>query len=232
MAKLLVVDDDKDILKLAKAVLTHENHEVLTAIDAIAAMDILNNQSIDLVISDANMPHYSGFDFINTLRKDSRFKDLPVAMLTGLREKKDIEKAIRVGVNDYIIKPLDPLIFTQKIADILEKNPPKTHPQIEFPPDSERAKGTVEINMKLVSISEVSISFTCTGEIEIGEVIEINCAFFRNEIGEAPPPLKVLDREPHHEGWLYTMTYLGARESYFHKVRKWIFTHGHSRKAA
>lgn len=232
MARLLIVDDDKDILKLAKAVLTHEKHQVLTADDAIQAMDILNTQPVDLLISDANMPHYSGFELVQTVRQNSKFEDLPIAMLTSLRERKDIEKAIKAGVDDYIVKPLDPLIFIQKIADILEKNPPKTHPQIEFPEESEAAKGQIRMAVRLLSISEVAVQFVFHGELEPGEIVEVNCPFFKESLGEEPPPLKVLDKEEHEDGWLYTLTYMGARESYLQRVRKWIFTHGKSRKAA
>lgn len=232
MARILIVDDDSDILKLAKAVLTHESHVVFTASDAIQAMDILHNQSIDLMISDANMPHYSGFELVQTVKNDGKFAELPVAMLTGLRERKDIEKAIKAGVDDYIVKPLDPLILLQKIEAILDKNPPKEHPRIELSPDDPKNHGLMIIEMKLVSVSEIAVQFEMNGELEIGRFIEINCPFFTDELGEVPPPLKVVEKEKRGSAWLYTLSYMGAKESYLQKVRKWIFSHGSARRAS
>jgi DNA-binding response OmpR family regulator len=231
MARILIVDDDADILKLAKAVLTHEKHFVFTAEDAIKAMDILHSHPVDLLISDANMPHYSGFDLVQTLRHDPKFSDLPVAMLTGLRERKDIEKAIKAGVDDYIVKPLDPLILIQKIASILEKRPPQEIPKILFSPENQISQGTLKTKMTLISVSEAMIEISFCGPLEIGEFIELHCPEFEAQLGESFPACKVLEKEKDGEMWRYTLTYLGARESYLQKVRKWIFTNG-SRKAA
>lgn len=230
MARLLVVDDDKDILKLAKAVLTHEEHQVFTATDAIQAMDVLHNQYIDLLISDANMPHYSGFELIQTIRKDEKFSELSIAMLTGLREKKDIERAIKAGVDDYIVKPLDPLILIQKISAILDKNPPKNHPEILLSGD--QGGGAVQLPIQIHAISEIAIRFSTKAELHVGQFFELTSQFFTEELGELPPPLKVIEKQQQGEEWVYTLSYMGARESYLQKVRKWIFTHGNNRKAS
>ncbi|MAV91824.1 MAG: hypothetical protein CL676_10405 [Bdellovibrionaceae bacterium] len=229
LARILVVDDDGDILKLAKAVLAHENHEVFVASDAMQAMDILNHQSLDLLVSDANMPHYSGFELVQTLKRDPQFVDLPVAMLTGLRERKDIEKAIKVGVDDYIVKPIDPMIFIQKIDLILRKNPPKEHPKIHLDPDAENSYGKVQVDMQILSISEVEIQIETGANYPLGKTLELSCAFFSKDLGEEPPLMKVSHKDSlENHQWRYTLTYLGARESYLQKVRKWIFTHGSS----
>ncbi len=231
MARLLVVDDDLDILKLAKAVLTHEKHYVFTAPDAIQAMDLLHREAIDLLISDANMPHYSGFELVQTIRKEAKFNDLSIAMLTGLRERKDIEKAIKAGVDDYIVKPLDPLILIQKVKSILDKNPPRTYPEIEFTANSQGANGFLQMNTQLLSVSEIAVRFKCKAELEVGSFVELNTPFFLEDLGEAPPPLKIINKQKNDDEWIYTLSYLGARESYLQKVRKWIFTHGQVKKA-
>ena len=70
MARILVVDDDADILKLAEQILTAAGHTVIVAEDALRALDWLGQMSFDLLLSDANMPLYSGFDLINTVREN------------------------------------------------------------------------------------------------------------------------------------------------------------------
>src|ERR1700735_1237149 len=106
MARILVVDDDGDIWKLVERVFAPGGHAVVTAPDAYQAMDKLDHVDFDLLISDANMPHFSGFELVQTVRKNPRFQNLSIAMLTGLRERKDIERALKVGVDDYIVKPI------------------------------------------------------------------------------------------------------------------------------
>ena len=69
MARILVVDDDTDILKMAEKILVSAGHTVFTAEDALRAIEWLNNITFDLLLSDANMPHYTGFDLINTIKK-------------------------------------------------------------------------------------------------------------------------------------------------------------------
>ena len=115
MARILVVDDDTDILKLVERVLGQVGHTVFTAEDPMRAMDLIQRVGFDLLVSDANLPHYSGFDLVQTIRHEPKYANMSIAMLTGLREKKDIERAIKAGVDDYIVKPIDPLILIQKI---------------------------------------------------------------------------------------------------------------------
>lgn len=231
MARVLVVDDDHDILKLAKAVLSHEKHIVLTASDAIQAMDILDNQIVDLLISDANMPHYSGFELVQTIKKNPKFSALPIAMLTGLRERKDIEKAIRVGVDDYIVKPIDPMILIQKVGNLLKNNPPQSHPKIEFSKDSSESVALLSFQIDLVAISETEIHVRSSNPLQIGQVIDLHSEFFRS-MGEDPPPMKVFDSYERNGETLYKVIYMGAKESFLQKIRKWIFNHGQSTKAA
>ena len=97
---ILVVDDDPDILKLAERVLASAGHTVLTASDVLSALDLMNRLQFDMLISDANMPHYNGFDLVTTIRKNSAYKNMSVAMLTGLRERKHVERAVRDAFAD------------------------------------------------------------------------------------------------------------------------------------
>ena len=73
MAKILLVDDDPEILKVAEKVLAHANYQTETASDALIALDALNSSRFDALITDANMPRYSGFQLIQTVRNDKRF---------------------------------------------------------------------------------------------------------------------------------------------------------------
>jgi CheY-like chemotaxis protein len=120
MFKILLVDDDADIRRYVKKVLERDNHHVVVVDNGLTALNELNNDTYDLLLSDANMPQYSGFDLIRTIRLQAKHKDLLIAMLTGRREKQDIQQAIELGVKDYIVKPIDAQLLTQKVQKILE----------------------------------------------------------------------------------------------------------------
>ena len=98
MARILLVDDDIDIRRLVKRILDSVGHSVVVVDNGLTALDELNANIYDLLISDANMPRYSGFDLIRALKKQSRHRKLAIAMLTGRREVQDIQHAIGLGV--------------------------------------------------------------------------------------------------------------------------------------
>jgi DNA-binding response OmpR family regulator len=229
MARILVVDDDPDILKIAQKVLNLEGHTTIVALDAMSAMETLRQTMFDLLISDANMPHYSGFELVQTLRRDPRYRHLAICMLTGLRERKDIEKAIRAGVDDYIVKPIDPILLSQKVQALFEKRPPAEHPEIRFTSQSHESGAVLKLNTTLHSISELGLRIHCPQKVNEGTMVELGSNFFAS-LQIDPPPMRVLNCEPHEDGYLVQLIYLGARESFLQKIRAWIYSHGSTLK--
>ncbi len=231
MGRILIVDDDPDILKITDQVLTGVGHTVFVAEDALRAIDILNVADFDLLISDANMPHYSGFDLINTVKANVRFKDLTIAMLTGLRERKDVERALAAGVDDYIVKPLDPLLLIQKVDSLFSKNPPAQHPEISLA-GSTLAQGTMYRPMQVESVSELGLKVISDVLLTVGMIVEMDSDFFKS-IGSEPPPMKVLSVEKLSNGSVRAqLIFMGAREAFLQKIRRWLYSHGASQKNA
>lgn len=232
MARILVVDDDTDILKMAEAVLSSAGHVVFTAEDAMRAMDWLNHIEFDLLLSDANMPHYSGFELVKTIRADAKFTKLAIAMLTGLRERKDVERAVSVGVDDYIVKPLDPLILIQKVNALFEKRPPGNYPEIHLSGTS-MSNGSIQRPVIVESVSELGVRVTTEVQLKPGMMLDIAADFFE-ELEIQPPPMKVLSVEYDSQAQVYRaqLIFLGAREAVLQKIRHWLYTHGASARAA
>lgn len=228
MARILVVDDDADILKMAEAVLVADGHVVFTAEDGYRAMDWLNHIGFDLLLSDANMPHYSGFELVRTVRSDERFKDMSIAMLTGLRERKDVERAVTAGADDYIVKPLDPLILVQKVNTLFAKRPPAQYPEIKLH-GSTLGQGSIMRPVTVESVSELGVRVVTEVALKPGMVIDIQAEFFR-ELDVDPPPMKVLSaRFDTQTGDCYAqLIFLGAREAFLQKIRRWLYSHGSS----
>ncbi|MGZ5278668.1 MAG: response regulator [Pseudobdellovibrionaceae bacterium] len=112
MAKVLVVDDNESTQKLINSILYSRGHMTVAVTEPRDALDKLKGEVFDLVISDIMMP--GGI---------SEFASIPVIMVTGRRDRRDIERAIQCGADDYVVKPVDPEILISKVNSLLEKNP-------------------------------------------------------------------------------------------------------------
>lgn len=224
MGRILVVDDDPDILKLAEKVLTSAGHTVFVAEDAMRAVDWLNHIEFDLLLSDANMPHYSGFDLVNTVRNDAKFVNMAIAMLTGLRERKDVERAAKMGVDDYIVKPLDPLLLVQKINSLFAKRPPAEYPEIALA--GVQSRGTMNWPVSVVAVSELGVRILCEFPLKTGMVIDVNAEFFRT-LEVVPPPTKILNVEFDEKLGMHAahLIWLGPTEPFLQKIRRWLYSH-------
>ena len=120
--KFLIVDDDPAILKITSKFLELEGHEVECVENALDALKKLNDLSFDILITDATMPAHSGFDLIRSIRKKTDLQDLTIAMLTGRSERSDIEQALELGVQDYIVKPIEPEVFIAKMQNLVSRH--------------------------------------------------------------------------------------------------------------
>ncbi len=122
MSRILVVDDQISIQKLIEGILHSRSHKVTCVGHAIDALDKLENYPFDLVITDIMMPNgVTGFELTRNIRKSVKYGSIPVIMITGRREAKDIEKGIEAGTDDYVIKPVDPDILLSKTDSLILK---------------------------------------------------------------------------------------------------------------
>ena len=112
--KILVVDDDVDVLDSRKIVLEHNNYEVLTATNIHVADEILKREKIDLIILDVMMENDSdGFNFAQQVKSDEKFAKIPIILATAVNQrtkfKFDIEKdGAFMPVEKFMEKPIDP----------------------------------------------------------------------------------------------------------------------------
>ena len=106
--KILVVDDDmRNVFALSK-ILKERGIDVRKAENGVIALDILDKQpDIDLVLMDIMMPEMDGYEAMQKIRNQEKFKNLPVIALTAKAMKDDKQKCIDAGANDYIAKPVD-----------------------------------------------------------------------------------------------------------------------------
>lgn len=112
--KILVVDDDIDVLESRKIVLEHNNYEVETATNIVVAEEILNKEKIDLILLDVMMEKDSdGFVFAQNVKSNEKFKNIPIILATAVNQRTkfrfDIEKdGDFLPVEKFMEKPIDP----------------------------------------------------------------------------------------------------------------------------
>ncbi len=234
MANILLVDDDEDLLHLARKLLASQKHTVMIARDALEAVDILGRYPFHLIVTDANMPHYTGFDFIKTVRKQEALKSVKVAMLTGRKEKKDIDQALKAGADDYIIKPIDPMLFLKKIERLIATADVTTNVEVELASTPSLAAGKIESPIKLHSISEMGLVLSSQHPMLEGKLTTVVSSVFE-EMEIIPPHLKVLSCLPFkfpHEGYEVRLAFIGTDDTTLQKIRSWIFKTQIKRKIA
>src|SRR3974390_1337439 len=116
--KVLIADDDKDLLALIGFTLTQAGYIVIKAADGPTAIRQFQAELPDLVILDINMPGASGFDVCAAIRNQSR---VPVMMLTVRGEEEDLVKALELGADDYLTKPFSPRTLLARVKALLRR---------------------------------------------------------------------------------------------------------------
>ena len=114
--KILVVDDEPDILKVVLYRLQKEGFEIKTAIDGKEALDIIHKESFDLILLDITLPELNGWEVCRNLKSDEKVKHIPVIFLTASMPTEGFEeRAQDVGVNGYVFKPFEYKVLLEEI---------------------------------------------------------------------------------------------------------------------
>ena len=118
MAKILVCDDDKEIVEAIEIYLTQDGHQVLEAYDGIEAVEILKKESVDLLIMDIMMPRMDG---IRATLKIREKHNIPIIILSAKSEDADKILGLNIGADDYITKPFNPLELVARVKSHLSR---------------------------------------------------------------------------------------------------------------
>ena len=118
--KILVVDDLASMRNVTKSILTIADYRnVSQATDGDKALEILQDETFNLIICDWEMPNMSGLELLIEIKKNEKLKDIPFLMLTSNTDKAKVDVAIKEGATDYVIKPIQPSILLEKINNCL-----------------------------------------------------------------------------------------------------------------
>ena len=117
--KILVADDEKEIRDLLEIYLLNEGYKVVKAKDGQEALDIMENEEIDLLVLDIMMPKLNGIEVCKKIRQT---KNTPILMLSAKSEDMDKIQGLMTGADDYMTKPFNPLEFTVRVKALLRRS--------------------------------------------------------------------------------------------------------------
>jgi DNA-binding response OmpR family regulator len=127
--KILVVDDDPDILDAVTMILESQGYKVVTARDGAEGLATLKAEHPDLMILDMLMPKMDGFAVCKELQDPrwSKYKDIPILILTSVREdasrrRYELETGLELNVDDYLEKPMLPDVLLKRVSTLIKKN--------------------------------------------------------------------------------------------------------------
>jgi DNA-binding response OmpR family regulator len=130
-SKILVVDDDPDILEAVTLILESQGYEVVTARDGVEGLANLKAEQPDLMILDLMMPKMDGFAVCKELQDPrwSKYRDIPILILTSVREEAsrrryELETGLELDVADYVEKPMSPDVLLKRVSTLIKKKNP------------------------------------------------------------------------------------------------------------
>lgn len=119
--KILVVDDEEDILELLKYNLEREGYSVVLAQSGEEAVELAANVVPDLVLLDLMLPGMNGLEVCRILSHDARTSAIPIIILTARCEEADIVAGLELGADDYVAKPFSPRVVTARVRSVLRR---------------------------------------------------------------------------------------------------------------
>jgi two-component system phosphate regulon response regulator PhoB len=120
-ARILVVEDERDIAALVAYHLTKEGYRVRTAEGGVEALEGVNAERPDLVLLDLMLPGFSGYEVLTELRRRPELSEIPVIVLTARRDEADRVKGLELGADDYVTKPFSPRELVLRVSAVLRR---------------------------------------------------------------------------------------------------------------
>jgi two-component system alkaline phosphatase synthesis response regulator PhoP len=119
--RILVVEDEEDILELVRFNLSREGYSVMGAASGEEAWKLASSELPELIVLDLMLPGIDGLEVTKMIKNDPRTRDIPIIMLTAKGEESDIVTGLELGADDYITKPFSPRILVARVRAVLRR---------------------------------------------------------------------------------------------------------------
>lgn len=167
--KVLVVDDEKLIVKGIKFSLEQDSMEVDCAYDGEEAIEYAKNNTYDIILLDLMLPKFNGYEVCQQIRE---FSDVPIIMLTAKGDDMDKILGLEYGADDYITKPFNILEVKARIKAIVRRNS-KAHKKEEMPKVIEKGDLRLDIDSRRLFIADMEVNLTAK-EFDLLELLVMN----------------------------------------------------------
>ena len=122
MSKILVIDDETQLIEMVQMRLEAAGYDVVTASDGQEGLDKAKSVEPDLILCDVMMPKMDGYKVCGLLKNDSRYSKIPLILFTARAQQDDQDVGDEVGADAYITKPFEPSVLLAKIKELLEQS--------------------------------------------------------------------------------------------------------------
>jgi len=174
--RILIVDDEEDILELVRFHLAREGYQLTLAATGEEALKKTKLDAFDLIVLDLMLPGLDGLEVAKALKADARTKRVPIVMLTAKGEDADVVSGLEIGADDYITKPFSPRVLTARVKAVLRR----------------RAKAPLD-DAQIITIHELEIHPGRRTVLAGGKPVDLTYTEFQL--------LALLTRRP---GWVFT----------------------------
>lgn len=181
-ARILIADDDPQIVRLVRSYLEQAGFQALTAADGEQALRVIRHDRPDLVVLDVMMPKRDGFELVRLLRADAHLAGIPILMLTARVEDADKLRGLDLGADDYLTKPFNPSEVVARARALLRRASGALRPS----PIIEIRGLRMDMEQRQVSVAGRAVELTPT-EFDLLRALmqHPNRAFTRGELIDA-----------------------------------------------
>lgn len=158
MDRILVVDDDKKIVRLVQSYLEQSGFQVFTAYNGETALHTIRREKPDLVVLDLMLPDRDGWEITRIIRGDASLAKLPVIMLTARVEDVDRIVGLEMGADDYITKPFNPREVVARVKAVLRRSSGGPTP----PPVIQISHMRMDLDLRRVTVENIPVDLTPT----------------------------------------------------------------------
>ena len=120
MAKIIIIDDEPDVIELVSFVLEKDGHQVLSETNGVKGLALVQQELPDLLILDVMMPDMDGYTVTSKLFEQEKTRDIPIIILTAKEKVRELFQMLH-NVVDYVGKPFEPAMLKSKVSDVLKK---------------------------------------------------------------------------------------------------------------
>lgn len=170
--KILVIDDNPLDLKLVSLALESIGFACHPFDDHKAAFNWLEENTIQAIFLDLQMPTISGYELITRFRKMPATSKIPIVIVSGQNSLEDVKKAVELGATDYLIKPLDPMILQEKMTRVANKNGSNAFAAV-VAVEERYQHGFFAKPIKILRLSEFGVVIESEHRVSVGETIEM-----------------------------------------------------------